>query len=122
MNSFNKYPRLAYAICIIGTIVLGLLSRKVTIVPLWVGDVLWATMVFYMVRFIFINWPLNKVIIASLLFCYAIEFSQLYQAGWINHIRQTLFGKLVLGSTFLWGDTLSYTVGVAIGVLSVRKV
>ncbi|WP_258140294.1 ribosomal maturation YjgA family protein [Mucilaginibacter phenanthrenivorans] len=64
----------------------------------------------------FISKTIKWVTIASLLFCYGIEFSQLYQAPWINNIRHTVIGGLVLGEGFLWGDMLCYTVGVAIGI------
>jgi hypothetical protein len=67
-------------------------------------------------RFLFIYRSIKWVAIASLLFCYAIEFSQLYKAPWINDLRHTLFGRLVLGETFLWGDLLCYTIGVGIGI------
>jgi hypothetical protein len=112
---------MVYFVLIITTIALGLLSREVKVVPLWVGDVLWGSMVFYIVRFILINEPLRMVIIISLLFCYGIEFSQLYQAGLINQIRATLFGRLVLGSVFSWGDILSYTAGVLGATFTIRK-
>lgn len=112
-------PRVSYFMLIIATVMLGLLSRKLTFIPLWVGDVLWATMVFYMLSFVFINRPLKQLVIISLFFCYGIELSQLYQAVWINQIRQTTFGKLVLGQVFSWGDMLCYTLGVIIGILSV---
>jgi len=73
-------------------------------------------MVFFIVKFLFIKRTIKWVIITSLLFCYAIEFSQLYQAPWINNIRHTVIGGLILGEVFSWGDMLSYTVGVAIGI------
>jgi len=68
-------------------------------------------------RVLFIKAQTNRIVIYSMSFCYAIEFSQLYKAPWIDKLRHTLFGRLVLGDTFLWGDLLSYTVGIAIGVL-----
>ena len=74
-------------------------------------------MVYFIVRFLFINQSIKWVTIASLLFCYAIEFSQLYQAPWINNIRHTVIGGLVLGETFVWSDLLCYTVGIGIGIL-----
>jgi len=110
-------PRLTYFILIILTIILGLLSRHIAGVPLFIGDILWATMVYWIMRFLFITKSIQFSVIASLLFSYAIEFSQLYQAPWINNIRHTVIGGLVLGETFSWGDMLSYTVGVAIGVV-----
>ena len=110
-------PRITYFILIITTIILGLLSRHIAGVPLFIGDALWGLMVYFIVRFMFTRWTLKWVAIASLLFCYAIEFSQLYQAPWINNIRHTVLGGLILGETFLWGDMLSYTAGVCIGIL-----
>jgi hypothetical protein len=74
-------------------------------------------MVYFIMRFLFIKAATKRIIIYSLLFCYAIEFSQLYKAPWIDSLRHTLFGRLVLGDTFLWGDLLSYTIGIVIGVL-----
>ena len=108
--------RNVYLLLIIFTIAIGLLSRHYSFLPLFIGDILWATLVYFLFRFIFIRKPVKVVVIYSLLFSYAIEFSQLYNAPWIGHLRQTLFGKLVLGSVFCWGDLLSYTVGVFIGV------
>ncbi|WP_426669762.1 DUF2809 domain-containing protein [Mucilaginibacter sp. McL0603] len=92
------------------------MSRHFTAIPLFIGDILWATMVYFIVRFLFIRKKIKIVALISLLFCYAIEFSQLYKAPWIDSLRHTLFGRLVLGETFLWGDLLSYTVGIIIGV------
>lgn len=50
--------------------------------------------------------------ITSLLICYGIEFSQLYQSIWINELRNTLLGRYTLGQGFLWTDILAYTFGV----------
>jgi hypothetical protein len=111
-----KY-RFIYFILIIVTIIIGLLSRHYTVIPLFIGDVLWALMVYFIMRFLFIKAGIVRTIIYSLSFCYAIEFSQLYKAPWIDSLRHTLFGRLVLGDTFLWGDLLSYTGGIAIGIL-----
>jgi hypothetical protein len=112
-----RNSRLTYLSLIVITIILGLLSRHIAGIPLFIGDVLWATMIYFGFRFLFITRSIKFSIIASLLFCYAIEFSQLYQAPWINSIRHTVIGGLILGEVFLWGDMLSYTVGVGIGVL-----
>jgi hypothetical protein len=109
--------RVTYFILIIVTIIAGLLSRHYALIPLFIGDVLWATMVYFIFRFVFIRANVKRIILYSLLFCYAIEVSQLYKAPWIDSLRHTLFGRLVLGDTFSWGDLLSYTVGVVIGVL-----
>jgi hypothetical protein len=112
----NK-SRLLYLCLVLTTITIGVLSRHITGIPLFIGDVLWGLMVYFIVRFLFINKSIKWVSIISLLFCYAIEFSQLYQAPWINSIRHTVIGGLVLGEIFVWGDLLCYTVGIGIGIL-----
>lgn len=109
--------RIQYLALIFAIIIAGLLSREFAVIPLWVGDVLWAAMIFFIVRFFYIGSPIKTIAIISLTFCYAIEFSQLYKAEWIDKLRHTLFGRLVLGDTFLWGDLLSYAVGIGMGIL-----
>ena len=51
------------------------------------------------------------------MFCYGIEVSQLYHAEWIDSIRATTLGGLVLGYGFLWSDLVAYTIGVGVGFL-----
>jgi glycopeptide antibiotics resistance protein len=50
----------------------------------------------------------------------AIEFLQLYQPPWLQAIRATLPGRLVLGSTFLWSDLPVYFIGSYLGWLWIR--
>ncbi|MBS1519915.1 MAG: DUF2809 domain-containing protein [Bacteroidetes bacterium] len=109
--------RVTYFILIITTIIIGLISRHFTFIPLFIGDILWGTMVYFICRFLFIDKKTKFVVLISLLFCFCIEFSQLYKAPWIDSLRHTLFGRLVLGDTFLWGGLLSYLVGILIGVV-----
>jgi VanZ family protein len=47
----------------------------------------------------------------------SIEISQLYHSPWIDVIRKTTIGGLVLGYGFLWSDIVCYIVGIAIGVI-----
>jgi hypothetical protein len=54
---------------------------------------------------------------AALATSFLVEASQLYQAPWINAIRSTTLGHLVLGTGFEWLDLCAYTVGVALGML-----
>jgi Protein of unknown function (DUF2809) len=109
--------RITYFFLVILTIIAGLLSRHFKVVPLFIGDILWALMVYFIMRFLFLSKPVKFPLIAALLFSFAIEFSQLYKVPWINNLRQTLFGRLVLGEGFLWSDLLCYTIGIGVGVL-----
>jgi hypothetical protein len=115
-----KRNRVMQAVMIIGVIILGLASRKMaSILPnflnVYLGDALWALMVFIGVGFIFRKMETTKVALIGISFCYLIELSQLYQANWINEIRRTTLGGLVLGYGFLWSDLLAYFIGISVG-------
>ncbi|MFC4477743.1 DUF2809 domain-containing protein [Flavobacterium chungangensis] len=107
----NK-TRINYFAVFLSIIFLGILSRKISFIPLWIGDFLYAVMIYFLVR-IFLPFK-NAFAIGclSLLICYGIEFLQLYQADWIVALRKTLFGRYVLGQGFLWEDILAYTFGI----------
>ncbi|HDR6314710.1 hypothetical protein COJ27_15155 [Bacillus cereus] len=117
----KKRSRLLYALFTIVIIILGLSSRKLAfalphLLNAYLGDALWALMIFTVFGFLFPKIETKKVAFISLLFCYGIEVSQLYHAGWIDSIRATTLGGLVLGYGFLWSDLVAYTIGVGIGM------
>lgn len=106
---------------IIIVIFAGLSTRRYdgflpTIIANYGGDVLWALMVFLMFGFLFIKVRTRYIALISITFSYLIELTQLYHAPWIDDIRATTLGGLVLGFGFLWSDIVCYTVGVVIGV------
>ena len=109
-----KSRRVQYFMLICVIIILGLVSREISFVPLFIGDVLWAIMIFFIIQFLFIDIDIKALFLASLMICYMVEISQLYQVEWLNKIRMTTLGRLVLGQGFLWSDIISYTVGIAI--------
>ena len=81
----------------------------------YLGDALWALMIFIGFGFLFPKIETKKLAFISLMFCYGIEVSQLYHAEWIDSIRATTLGGLVLGYGFLWNDLIAYTIGVGVG-------
>ena len=58
------------------------------------------------------------IAVATLALAFAVEASQLYQADWINAVRDTPIGALVLGRGFLRSDLVCYTAGVGTGWLA----
>ncbi|MFD2938884.1 ribosomal maturation YjgA family protein [Flavobacterium notoginsengisoli] len=113
-----KNPRIYYTLIFLSIIFLGILSRKISFIPLWIGDFLYAVMIYFLVR-IFLPFK-NAISIAclSLLICYGIEFLQLYQGEWMIELRKTLFGRYVLGQGFLWEDIIAYTFGILIAFIA----
>jgi len=98
------------------TVVLGVASRHVPGVPDWVGDLLWSTMVFFVVSAFWPRagrWRCGAV---ALTISYLVELTQLYHPLWLDRIRGATVGHLILGSTFSWTDLLAYTAGVGTGV------
>lgn len=83
------------------------------------GDVIWAGMFLFFMRIFFSKMKLWKLA----LLCYALgvadELLQLYHAPWIEAIRQTRIGGLILGFGFLWSDIICYATGIVIAYLMV---
>ncbi|MFD6508206.1 DUF2809 domain-containing protein [Bacillus sp. NPDC060175] len=118
----TKRNRLLYVMFTIVVIILGLSSRKFAfalpdLLNDYLGDALWALMIFTGFGFLFPKIETKKLAFISLIFCYGIEISQLYHAPWIDNIRATTLGGLVLGYGFLWSDLVAYTIGVGVGML-----
>ena len=113
--------RLLYLILTIIVMILGLLSRKIEnlpeIISSYSGDILWALMVFLIIAFIFNKKSTIFTISWVIIFSYSIEISQLYHAPWIDAIRNTTLGSLILGFGFLWSDLVCYTIGILIGIV-----
>jgi hypothetical protein len=82
------------------------------------GDALWALMVFLCFGFAFCRSSTLRIALGALCFAWAIEFLQLYHAHWIDTVRATRVGRLVLGDTFNGPDLIAYTVGIAVGVVA----
>ena len=101
--------------------ILGLLSRKINdlpkIIELYSGDILWALMVFLIIAFIFNKKSTIFIISWAIILSYSIEISQLYHAAWIDAIRNTTLGGLILGFGFLWSDLVCYKIGIIVGAI-----
>ncbi len=104
---------------------LGLASRRYrqhlpSFVDEYSGDALWALMLFLLVSFVLAGRSLLQRCGISVALAFAVEVSQLYHAPWIDSIRNTTLGGLVLGFGFLWTDLVCYSVGIAVGALVER--
>ena len=113
--------RLKYALITLTVLLIGLASRRFstphTFIYDHIGDSLWAAMIYFGCRFLLTKTPKRMTAIIALAFCFVIEISQLYQAPWLNAIRHTTLGGLILGFGFLWSDLVGYCVGVFVAYL-----
>ena len=109
-----KSNRQNYFILILFVLILGILSRKISVIPLFIGDVLYAVLIYFGLRFLFIHLKTHKTFLLSLLFCFSIEILQLVQMDWLIGLRKTTLGHYILGQGFLWLDLLCYIFGTLI--------
>jgi Protein of unknown function (DUF2809) len=113
--------RLHYFSITLITMFIGLMSRRYTVggdfIHDYLGDAIWAGMIYFGFRFLL---PLNTIksaVISALIFCYFIEITQFNQSQWLNNLRHTTLGGLILGFDFLWSDILMYTLGIIAAAL-----
>ena len=109
------------------TIILGLATRRFrrslpAAVGLYAGDVLWATMVYLLLAAIWPRASIRRLTAGAAAFALVIEVGQLYHAPWIDAVRDTRLGGLVLGFGFLWSDLACYAIGIALAALIDRAV
>jgi hypothetical protein len=118
--------RLYYLMATLLTMVIGLLSRRYTeggdFIHDYVGDAIWASMIYLGFRFLMPSQTIKTAFLSALIFCYVIEISQLNQSDWLNQLRRTTLGGLILGFGFLWSDFLMYTLGIIVAAWIDKKV
>lgn len=113
--------RRPYVVLLVATIALGLGSRRYgsalpPFVAAYAGDTLWAAAVYWGLALL---WPRQRTAVVAataLTVAVLVEVSQLYHAPWLDAVRGTWPGALVLGEGFLWSDLACYAVGVAAAV------
>lgn len=91
--------------------IIGILSRKVNLIPIYLGDLLYSILIYFLFCFLFPTKNRIHILMFSILFCFTIETSQLIQWNSLILIRKTTLGHYVLGEGFLWLDMFCYFVG-----------
>src|SRR4051794_35605460 len=104
---------------------LGIGSRRYAaslpgIVAAYAGDTLWATAAFLGIGLALPRATTWRVALLAMSLSVLVEVGQLYHAPWIDSIRRTALGGLILGFDFVWSDLACYAVGVALGILIER--
>lgn len=121
--------RAVFVALALGTLGLGLLVHsRAWVMPGVVrdklGDGLWAAMLMWWSGVLAPRAPVWSRSLAVLAFSWTVEASQLFHAPWLESVRGTTLGRLVLGSGFDAGDLWAYALGVlaaALGETIVRR-
>lgn len=112
-------PRWLYIIFIPIVMGAGLASRAYreylpTFIATYAGDTLWAWLAFIFFALLLARRNTISIALLAGMFALSIELSQFYHAPWIDAIRATTLGGLVLGYKFVWSDLICYAVGITL--------
>ncbi len=115
----RRRNRLLQLVLIVVVSILGIGSRRYGdhlpgFIADYAGDTLWAVAAFLAIGLVLPRASTWVVAGLALLVSVAVELSQLYHAPWIDSIRSTTAGSLLLGFGFLWSDLACYAVGVGL--------
>ena len=117
MKAATPPRRSAMLAALAATIAAGLLSRRYPlpgILAEHTGDALYTVAVFFGIRALLPTRPRTVAVICAFGWSSAVECSQLVHPGWLEALRATLPGRLVLGQGFQWIDLAAYAVGAGI--------
>lgn len=118
----NRRSRPIQVLILIIVIAAGLASRKYpqmfpSCLGKYPGDALWALAAFVLWGLILPQTKTMKIAGLAFLTSFLDELSQLYHAPWIDAIRVTAIGHIILGFSFSWYDILAYTAGILTGII-----
>ena len=121
----RRRPPLVWLALIAVVVLLGLGSRRFGshlpgFVAAYAGDTLWATAAFLAIGLLLTRACTRRVSVLAMSLSALVEVGQLYHAPWIDSIRKTMLGGLMLGFDFVWVDLACYAAGVALGMLIER--
>jgi hypothetical protein len=81
------------------------------------GSILWGTMVFFLVAMLAPHWSRWRIAAISVAIAIGVELFRLVHAPWLDAIRLTIAGALLLGRIFSPWDMLAYGAGIGFGIL-----
>ena len=122
MKTKNFSRIIYYLLLIIVAALLGILSRKYdSVLPeflaLYTGDTMWAFALYFLLSLFLLKRSFNFRFWLTCLIALIDEFSQLFHNPWLDELRSTTIGALVLGNTFVWTDLLCYLAGAVLAVI-----
>lgn len=110
--------RLIYAVALVCLCAIALAVRRAHGSPpdffnTYFPDAAWTMAVYCLLGLLFDRSPLCNLV-GALAISYLVELSQLWHPAFLETLRATRLGGLILGYGFLWSDLLCYTVGALV--------
>ncbi len=121
MRETRRNPPAWFALIAL-TVILGIGSRRFAshlpaFVAAYAGDTLWATAAFLGIGLLLPRASTWRVAALAMSCSLLVEVGQLYHAPWIDSIRGTTLGGLVLGFDFVWSDLVCYAAAIGLGMV-----
>ena len=96
---------------------LGLVCRFVAIglpqlIVKYGGSFLWATMIYWLIAFVFVRRPSTTLGLIALFVTTAVEFFKRIHTPFLDSFRHTFIGKVLLGRYFSYTDIAVYWVAI----------
>lgn len=122
----GRRARWRVAVALPLVIALGLYSRRGSGLPSWfathAGDALWASCAYLGLAFCLVRARIPRLALCAFAIACLVEVSQLWRPGWLEQLRATTLGALLLGRGFVWADLPRYAVGVVLAAVLDRAV
>ena len=120
-----KRYRITILICLIFTIILGFATKFYDgLFSEWLNNsfssIFYEAFWIFLVIFIRPQLKPNLVVFWVFIFTCFLEFMQLWKPPFLQTIRATLMGRLLLGNTFVWWDFLYYILGCTLTWIFLR--
>jgi len=117
-----KPGRLLYLIATGLLIGAGLLSRSpglglLPIVAKYAGSVIWGGMVYFAWAVVRPEQRRHRRTVIAAVIAVTVEFSQLLHTEWLDAVRRTTIGVLLIGRFFSWWDIAAYLIGITVAVM-----
>lgn len=115
--------RVRIAATLFFTIWLGLASRRWPLPGVfaeYTGDALYAVAAYWAIALLCPAWPAAGLALAAFGASAAVEASQLVHLGWLDSLRETRLGGLLLGHGFQTADLVAYAVGTLVALTADR--
>ena len=116
-----------FGLCLLITVILGAVSflmrgTAVDNLANHAGGLLYVLAWIFFILMLFPRVAHLKVCVAVLLVTCALEFLQLWHPQVLEAIRSTVFGQILIGTTFSWSDFPAYGVGAFVGLAVATKI
>ena len=117
-TKLSRRNRSKVFVWLVALVAFGLGSRRLGGLPSWItlyaGDVAWGAFFFALFCAVWPTLTTTKAWLAALITTELIEVSELYRTPWLDTLRATRVGGLLLGHVFLWSDVVCVALGATL--------